>query len=129
MTETQPLVVRADPRLAQDGITADVLREQLAHNLRVRDLVSEVNIAVAKLGAIDKPRQSEETMRRLQSLQRLLVTPPIRYSEPALQSHIQYLYGAAMAADQKVGRDAEIRYRELRRQLDEILRELRPLSP
>lgn len=108
-------------------MTTEILRAQLAHNLRVRDLVSTVNIAVAKLGAVDKSRQTEQTLRRLQSLQQLLVTPPIRYSEPALQAHIQYLYTAASSADQRVGRDAQMRYVELRRQLDEALRQLRPL--
>jgi hypothetical protein len=128
ITESQPLVVRADPRVTRDGVTTDVLRAQLAHNLRVRDLVSQVNIAVAKLGAIEKSRQAAPDLRQLQSLQELLVTPPIRYSEPGLQAHIQYLYGAAMGADQKVGRDAIMRYVELRRQLDVALRQLRPFT-
>jgi hypothetical protein len=61
-------------------------------------------------------------------MQQLLVTPPIRYSEPGLQAHIQYLYTATMNADQKVGRDAELRYAELRRQLDTALNELRALT-
>jgi hypothetical protein len=126
MTESQPLVVRPDPRVTRDGVTTEVLRAQLAHNLRVRDLVSQVNIAVARLGAVDKSSQAAPAVRQLQSLQELLITPPIRYSEPGLQAHIQYLYGAAMGADQKVGRDAVTRYRELRRQLDDALRQLRP---
>jgi hypothetical protein len=126
VTESQPLVIRPDPRVTRDGVTTEVLRAQLAHNLRVRDLVSQVNIAVAKLGAVDKSRQTAPALRQLQSLQQLLVTPPIRYSEPALQAHIQYLYGAAMGADQKVGNDAVTRYVELRRQLDDALRQLRP---
>jgi hypothetical protein len=126
VTESQPLVVRPDPRVTRDGVTTADLRAQLAHNLRVRDLVSRVNIAVAKLGAVDKSRQPAPALRQLQSLQDLLVTPSIRYSEPALQSHIQYLYTAAMGADQKVGGDAIMRYRELRRQLDDALRQLRP---
>jgi hypothetical protein len=127
VTESQPLVVRADPRVTRDGVTTEILRAQLAHNLRVRDLVSEVNIAVAKLNAVDKSRQTEETLRKLQSLQELLVTPPIRYSEPALQAHIQYLYTAGLGADQRVGRDAQTRYLELRKQLDAAMRQLRPL--
>jgi len=126
VTESQPLVVRPDPRVTRDGVTTSDLRAQLAHNLRVRDLVSRVNIAVAKLGAVDKSRQPAPALLQLQSLQDLLVTPSIRYSEPALQSHIQYLYTAAMGADQKVGGDAITRYRELRRQLDDALRQLRP---
>ncbi|MFN8583280.1 MAG: hypothetical protein U0163_20180 [Gemmatimonadaceae bacterium] len=39
-------------------------------------------------------------------LQAKLVTPPIRYSKPELQAHIQYLYSMTLGADQKIGRDA-----------------------
>jgi len=127
VTSSGPLVVRPDPRVVRDGVTTEILREQLAHNLRVRDMVSEVNVAVAKLSIVDKSGKDLDTRRRLQSLQQLLVTPPVRYSEPALQSHIQYLYSAAMGADQKVGSDAVIRYLELRRELDDVLRQLQPL--
>ncbi len=127
VTSSEPLVVRPDPRVVRDGVTTEILREQLAHNLRVRDMVSEVNVAVAKLAFIDKTGKDADVLRRLQSLQQLLITPPIRYSEPALQSHIQYLYNAAMGADQKVGHDVVTRYLQLRAQLDDALRQLRPL--
>jgi hypothetical protein len=53
-----------------------------------------------------------------------LVTPPIRYSQPALQAHISYLYGLTTRADQRIGRDAVERYRVLRRELDARLAEL-----
>jgi len=127
VTQSQPLVLRADPRVTRDGVTTEILRAQLAHNLRVRDLVSEVNIAVAKLSAVDKTGRTAHALRQLQSLQQLLVTPSIRYSEPALQSNIQYLYTAALSADQRVGHDAQMRYVELRRQLDDVMLRLRPL--
>jgi hypothetical protein len=131
VSESRPLAVRADPRALRDGITTGNLAAQLAHNLRVRDMVSEVNIAVAELGVIakrvDGKSGSADLLRRLRSMQQLLVTPPIRYSEPALQGHIQYLYGAALDADQRVGRDAQMRYTQLRKQLDAALRELRSL--
>jgi hypothetical protein len=52
------------------------------------------------------------------------VTPPIRYSQPALQAQITYLYGLTTRADQRVGRDAIERYRVLRRELDARVAEL-----
>ena len=42
-TMTQPLTVLIDPREAKDGVTIADLREQFQHNMRVRDMVSEVN--------------------------------------------------------------------------------------
>jgi hypothetical protein len=122
-TATQPLDVRMDPRLARDGLTLADLREQLDHNLRVRDLVTEVNRAVARLQRAKRRLQGAsgagaDTLQRLTALESKLVTPPIRYSQPGLQAHIAYLYTLTTRADQKVGRDAIERYRVLRGELD-----------
>ena len=46
---------------------------------------------------------------------------------PALQAHIQYLYGMMTQADQKIGRDAIERYQTLRRELDAAQAEARRL--
>jgi hypothetical protein len=125
-TETQPLVVRADPRVLRDGVTPAVLREQLAHNLRVRDLVSDANRAAARLRAA-KTRlttagpAAADTLARLAAVEERLVTPPVRYSRPGLQSHAGYLYGLTTQADQEVGRDAAERYRTLRAAIDREL--------
>ncbi len=129
-TETQPLVVRADPRLAEDGVTLAVLQEQLAHNLRARELVSEVNRVVARVEEARRRLGSAggaaaDTLQKLNALRAKLVTPAVRYSKPELQTHIQYMYSMSMRADQKVGRDAVERYRVLRRELDARVAELR----
>jgi hypothetical protein len=127
VVQTQPLIVRADPRAIRDGITSDILREQLAHNLRVRDLTSQVNIAAAEVSAISKRGGEAASLPRLRAVQQLLLTPPVRYSQPGLQAHIQYLYGAATSADQKVGRDAQLRYVELKQQFESVLKEIRDI--
>jgi photosystem II stability/assembly factor-like uncharacterized protein len=130
---TQPLVVRADPRVAADGVTLAVMREQLAHNLRVRDLVTESNMLVARVRA-EKQRltaagaSSADTLQRLTALEAKLLTPSVRYSRPGLQAHIGYLYGMSNRADQKVGRDAVERYRVLRQELDARAAELRAIT-
>jgi photosystem II stability/assembly factor-like uncharacterized protein len=125
-TATQPLEVRADPRVLRDGVTPAVLREQLAHNLRVRDLVSDANRAAARLRAA-KTRlttagpAAADTLARLAAVEERLVTPPVRYSRPGLQAHVGYLYGLTTQADQQVGRDAAERYRTLRAAIDREL--------
>jgi hypothetical protein len=133
----QPLTVLVDPRVAKDGVTPADLRAQLAHNLRVRDMVSEVNAAVASIKAAKEriaaapcPQgecAAADTLARLTALEGELVTPPVRYSRPGLQAHITYLYGLTTQADQRVGRDAVQRYAELRRSLDGRLAELRAI--
>ncbi|HEX2094648.1 MAG TPA: hypothetical protein VHG28_19745 [Longimicrobiaceae bacterium] len=130
-TLTQRLAVRIDPRVARDGVTQTDLEEQLAHNLRVRDLVSEVNRAVARLREARERLRSGNgdagVLRRLDELERRLVAEPVRYGRPGLQTHITYLYGLTTQADQKVGRDATERYRVLRGELDHAQAELRAL--
>ena len=106
---TQPLVLRADPRVTHDGITQPVLAAQLAFNLKVRDLVSDANRVAERLRAAKVPALDAE-----------FFTPPVRYSKPGLQAHITYLYGMTTGADQRVGRDAIERYAELRKALDAL---------
>jgi hypothetical protein len=124
---TQPLLLRVDPRVAADGVTQADLEEQLAHNLRVRDLVSDANRLVAQLQAA-KRTAAGPALERLAALEGRLVTPPVRYSRPGLQAHIGYLYGLTTQADQKIGRDAVERYQVLRRELDAAQAELRAIA-
>jgi hypothetical protein len=121
-----------DPREAKDGVTIADLREQFQHNMRVRDMVSEVNQLVAN---VESARQrlknaggaAADTLLRLDALREKLVTPAIRYSKPELQAHIQYLYSMTTQADQKIGRDAIDRYRVLRTELDQRQAEAKQL--
>jgi hypothetical protein len=132
VTQTQPLVVREDPRVAKDGVTLADLRDQFDHNMRVRDLVSDVNRAVARLRDAhtrlrDASGAAADTVEKIRALEAKLVTPPIRYSTPALQAHITYLYGMTNQADQRVGRDAKERYVLLRRELDGVVTQINQL--
>jgi photosystem II stability/assembly factor-like uncharacterized protein len=111
---TQPLTVVEDPRVTKSEVTTADLREQFEHNLRVRQLVSDVNRAVARVQGNPKAVAIAER----------LITPAIRYSKPGLQTHITYLYGMTNGPDQKIGRDAVERYQVLRKELDAVLAEL-----
>ena len=53
-TSTQPLTVVEDPRITRDGITTAILRTQFAHNVKVRQLVSDVNHLVARVEAAQR---------------------------------------------------------------------------
>lgn len=132
VSTSAPLVLRADPRVARDGITQKVLEEQLAFNLRVRDLVSDANHAADALRAL-RPRStaadsSADAPPAIAVLERELLTPPIRYSRPGLLSHITYLYSMGLGADQPVSRDAYARYTELRAALDDLTRRIAAAS-
>jgi photosystem II stability/assembly factor-like uncharacterized protein len=120
---TQPFVVKVDPRNAQDGVTQADLAEQFAIGTRVRDMLSEVNQLVwrvreSKRRFANAAGAAADTLTRVSALEAKLVTPPVRYSKPGLQAHIQYLYSLTNQADQKLGRDVSERYAVLRKELD-----------
>ena len=126
-TERAPLVLRADPRVTADGVTQADLEQQLAHNLRVRDVVSQANHLSARVDSArkrlaDATGAAADTLRMLTGLHDALVTAPIRYSEPKLLDQLTYLYGMTMNADQRIGRDAVERLAELQGQLAELVK-------
>jgi photosystem II stability/assembly factor-like uncharacterized protein len=130
-TVTQRLTVQMDPRIARDGVTLADLREQLQHNLRTRDMVSEVNQLALEIEEgrrrLATATSAADTLRMLEALRAKVVTPGIRYSKPELQAHITYLYSMTMQADQRIGRDAITRYAVLRKELDERIAEAKKL--
>ncbi len=127
-SDTQPFAVTEDPRVTASGVTAGDLREQFDHNMKVRDLVSDVNQTVSRvragLNALAGKPESAATLASLKDLAASLITPTIRYSKPELQTHITYLYSETNSTDQKIGRDAIERYNALRKELDQRIAEL-----
>jgi hypothetical protein len=123
------MTIVEDPRVTKDGVTIADLTDQFNHNMRVLTLLNDVNHLVARL-KIEETKihtakaESSDKGRSLQSLSDKLITPKIRYSQPALQTHVAYLYSMTTRTDQKIGRDAEERYTELRKQVDEAKTDL-----
>jgi photosystem II stability/assembly factor-like uncharacterized protein len=134
-TLTEGFTVLIDPRVAEDGVTVADLQEQFEHNLRMRELVNNVNQIVARVReAQTKLRAASttdgETASRMNAIASKLLTEPVRYGKPGLQAHITYLAGMTANVDQKIGRDAIERYEVLRKELDAIRAEVdRLLGP
>jgi photosystem II stability/assembly factor-like uncharacterized protein len=131
---TQPLNVLIDPRVAADGVTLADLQEQFDHNMRVRELVNEVNqLGVRVREAQTKMRSapnSETSAAALNAVAGRLFTEPVRYSKPGLQAHVTYLASMTANVDQKIGRDAIERYQVLKKELDSVRAEVdRLLGP
>jgi hypothetical protein len=123
-TSTQTLTLKEDPRITADGVTTANLQEQFDHNIRVRDLVSEVNKTVARV-RVARTKLTGDKLAKLNEVASHLITPAIRYSKPELQTHITYLYGMTNETDQKIGHDAVERYGVLRQELDQRNAELK----
>ena len=132
VTLTQPLNVLIDPRVAADGVMLADLQEQFEHNMRMRELVTEVNQLVTQV------REAQNKLRAtpnadasgLNVVAAKLLTEPVRYGKPGLQAHITYLAGMTANVDQKIGRDAIQRYEVLKKELETVRAELdRILGP
>ncbi len=132
LTATRDLEVRADPRIVKAGVTQRDMEEQLAHNLRVRDAVSEARRTAARVKAALKRMSgatgsAADSLRQLVVLDTALSTEPIRYSQPKLVDQLQYLYGMTTSADQRIGHDAVLRYQELKAELERVQARVRTL--
>jgi photosystem II stability/assembly factor-like uncharacterized protein len=122
---TTTLAVRADPRIVKAGVTQRDMQEQLAHNLRVRDALGEARRTAARVTqALERLKgaagSAADTLRKLSVLDTALTTNSVRYSQPKLVDQLEYLYGMTTSADQQIGRDAVVRYRELEGELKAI---------
>jgi photosystem II stability/assembly factor-like uncharacterized protein len=121
--------VLIDPRVAEDGVTLADLQEQFDHNLRMRELVNNVNQLVARVREAqtklrDAPASDGERARQINAIAAKLITEPVRYSKPGLQAQITYLAGMTANVDQKIGRDAIERYKVLRKEFEAIRAEV-----
>jgi len=124
-TLTQPFTVLIDPRIAAEGVTVADLKEQFDHNMRMREMVTEVNsLATRVREAQTKLRGATGTdaqkAKEVDALAATLLTEPVRYGKPGLQAQITYLAGMTANVDQKIGRDAIERYAVLKKELDAV---------
>jgi len=127
-TSSQTFTVIEDPRITADGLTTADLQGQFDHNMKVRDLVSEVNKTVSRVReARTKLTGDPDKLAKLNEVASHLLTPPIRYSKPELQTHITYLFSMTNSTDQKVGHDAVERYDTLKKELAERNAELQTI--
>jgi hypothetical protein len=121
-SDTQPITITLDPRLAANGVTAADLREQYDHNNRMRDMVAEVGqLANRVRQARTRLRAggNADSLAKIEALAATLFGPDegVRYGRPGLQTQITYLAGMTGRVDQRIGRDAVERYQVLRKEL------------
>lgn len=127
----QELLLNPDPRLAILGVTSDDLKKQEDLALKIVNLLSSVNKLVSELQeelekltkeARISPLSATQQARKetLKAKLKLLVNEEGPYPQNMLQSQIRYLYSVVNQADQLPGRDAYVRFEELKKELDEI---------
>jgi len=100
------------------------LEAQYQHNLRVGKLATDTSAAAARLRAALKEATNPAKPAALNSIDARLLTPPVRYSPPGLDTHVNYLRSQTADFDGKIGNHPEERYAELRAAIDAIVGEL-----
>ena len=138
-SQTEPFALLTDPRVAQDGVTLGDLKEQLSLSMAVRDTISRARMANDRINrerrqlaeTIEKGgrdfRSAQAREERLAALQAKFVTAEGRYMTPMLLDQLSYLNSMLGRADQKPGRDAYERHKELEGLLAGYIAELKQI--
>jgi hypothetical protein len=118
---TRWLEVKIDPRVAADGVTLADLKEQLDISLKVRDAISEARRLSARIReAREKMKDDQAAAKKLQDLLGKVVTATGIYPQPMLIDQLSNIARMIGQADQKVGKDAFIRYEDLIKEMAAI---------
>jgi photosystem II stability/assembly factor-like uncharacterized protein len=137
-TQTAPLVVRIDPRVAKDGVTQADLQEQYDLLIKVRDAVGEarqlqqrllqtMEKAGVKPAPAPGPGQSPSSIKydhALQALYARLVSAGGVYPQPMLVEQFSSIQRMVGGADQKPGKDAWDRFNDCVKELNAIRSEV-----
>lgn len=134
-SETRTFEVLPDPRVVADGVTNEVMAEQFALAVEVRDVLSEARRTTDRLSnarrdleaaqASGRQEQIQAVLQELQEIERaLLQERGVTYPQPMIVEQLEYLYSMLNRADQKPGRDAYIRLEQLEAQLEEQIQRL-----
>jgi len=110
--------VRIDPRVAAEGVTQADLQEQLDLALKVRDAIAEARALGSKLVAARQAAQpGTVNAKALQALVDRVVTASVVYPQPMLADQLSNIARMIGQADQKVGRDAFVRFDDLMKEM------------
>ncbi|MBK9705802.1 MAG: hypothetical protein IPO77_01980 [Acidobacteria bacterium] len=119
-SKTQPLVIKADPRLIKDGVTQADLEEQFAVNIRLRETSSKASKIVARIDEALKTPTGRDNDKSLREIRARLVTASGPYPQPMLIDQLNGISRMINDADRKVGRSAIAYLDALEKQLAEI---------
>ncbi len=93
----------------------------------MRELQADVQQTLARVNAARQRLQNATgadaaKAKQVQAIYEKIVNTPegVRYNKPGLQEHVQYLASMTSNVDEKIGRDAIARYKELKKELDAI---------
>ena len=116
----QSFQVQVDPRLEMEGITQQMIAEQLSFQNKVIQLLSEARkLQVALETKLEKTKDKDEK-EKLDNILQQLKNDKGAYPQQMLVAQISYLSYIVDDADKEIGKDAKERYTELVSQLNKL---------
>ena len=118
---SQPLVLVADPRLSDVGVSDAMIRAQSSLQLQIVELLSDARRLAHSLEE-EREELDDDSDRagQVDAALEQLVTEDITYPQPRLIGQIRYLYSMLGNADQDPGDEARDRYDVLNTLFNEI---------
>ena len=128
-TLQQSFEVLMDPRIVEAGITSADLEAQEKLALEVMKLYNQASKMSRKVeGLLEKKNLPAHQKKALQSINEKLNTTEGRYMTPMLVDQLRYLSSMLDRADQRPGKDAFDRYKELSKQFEGLQATFRPFD-
>ena len=128
-SQSRPLEVRIDPRVAAAGVTQADLQEQLDLSLKLRDAIADARALGSTLTAARQSAQpGAANARALQGLVDRVMTADVVYPQPMLIDQLSNIARMIGQADQKVGRDAFVRFDDLMKEMTAVKAEAAKLG-
>lgn len=119
-----PFEIVLDPRVKEEGLTAEDIEKQWAMQLRVRDLHAEARKLQEDLEkeaeSLEGKAEQQKRLEEVNSLLKEIKNDDGAYPQEMLLSQIGYLYYMVNGADQVLGKDVEDRYEELVTELENL---------
>lgn len=114
-TFEQPFEILMDPRVEQQGISKKDIQVQIGMQQKVIDLLSKTRKLEAKL-AKDKSEKAKTILKKIRNAKGA-------YPQQMYGAQVSYLLYMISGADQKVGDEAEKRYKELKKKFENLQQE------
>jgi hypothetical protein len=131
-SETKTLEVLLDPRLPKDGVSLADLKELLELQTKLGVAAADARRAAARLrdarNKLKEDNANAASLKAVDALEARLVTAGGSYPQQMLIDQIANVSRMLGQADQKPGKDAWLRYEDVRRELDGVLAEVEKVT-
>jgi len=118
VTRTESIIVKIDPRVAKDGVTAVDLAEQTRFALKVRDALADARQLSQRVRQAIEQKRGDTA--RLQSVSERLITKTGPYEDQMFIDQMSNVGREIGQADQKVGASAYERFNQLMKEWESI---------